>query len=212
MTYGDEPRLQKMWDAEETQRLLLLRSEGLTGSEIGGVLRRSRCSVIGKLWHMNRIPKVPQPPPVLTRKKPKKATFWTPEKVAKLRQLIAEGVPYIRIAVRLGCTMKAAARAADRHGLSLRNAKPKSEAKVPAEGLRIRPAGQRWEDRPVVAPDSAPVSLLARGAYQCSWVVGPSAGPSTLMCGAPVGPDCGSWCSWHFAAGHQARVPKAAAA
>mgnify|MGYP001610249386 CR=1 FL=1 len=52
--------------------------------------------------------------------------------------------------------------------------------------------------RPVAAPTSAPVTLLAIGPGQCRYIVDEQTrGPATLMCAAPTH-DGSPWCEFHI--------------
>lgn len=146
--------------------------------------------------------------------------FWRPERVAKLRELRAQGLSNLQIARALGAKSRAAISGKlHRLGLGLETSAPQPLSRVssthvekrvkeikqsrPMEAL-VRTAPAPRPPGPALQPDgfadiaveagASRVSLLSAAPDQCRWPAADD-GSATMVCGAIV--HTGSYCTRH---------------
>lgn len=149
---------------------------------------------------------------------------WTAERIEQLRKLWDDGYSTTRIGMALDCTKNAVIGKAHRLKLpprvrnireaalmggyalrELRRIQKEGQVRVGSGQLRaiqkkrkaltLAPKPEPTPPAPILAPTSAPVTLLDIGPLQCRYVIGDANGPQTMMCGAPI--DRNSLCAFH---------------
>ena len=155
---------------------------------------------------------------------PSNAPPWTPDEYDRAKALWDGGSSAKQVGIAVGRTRNSIIGKQHRHGwcehrqltrLTLRPPRnhraPSSQPKsmdgfnhsdgAIAKGLRrLRegfhlPGAPMLPERPM-PPQCAPVTLMDRTSHQCGWILGATAGPLSLMCGAPkaLGPP---YCTFH---------------
>lgn|SRR3990167_9965432 len=128
---------------------------------------------------------------------------WTPQEDAILKKMRADGVSFGVIAKRIGRPRNALIGRANRLGLP-RVLQPKVRGQRTHAPWRPRlSASSKARPRPIIkqrepepAYTGAPVRFmdLRAGYGQCRMIIGETAGPDTLFCGAPAE---GAYCAVH---------------
>jgi hypothetical protein len=133
---------------------------------------------------------------------------WNDEKIAQLRALHAENLPFSQIAAILKVGRSAAIGKAHRLGLRCRitlKCKSAQQKPQPTHPKRAKRRGNLFDIVPPLAPDTHelihehvanPLTLLELQADSCRWpVVGE--GLATLFCGDTAAAGC-SYCARHY--------------
>jgi hypothetical protein len=134
-----------------------------------------------------------------------KDSFWTKERDAKLRQLVAEGLGDTAIARILGCTRKAIVGKRQRSNIQGNDERKKRKvtaarkwkANVAQGPQPPRPPPPRVfadEPKPALMPDGKPITIRNCPWDCCRFIAGDD--PMGPMCGHPAK---GSYCDWHRA-------------
>lgn len=144
---------------------------------------------------------------------------WEPEKVARLKELWATGIPCSQIAEKMGQTRNAIIGKVHRLKLPPRENIFSAESRKRrlnlikpiqrqrnADSGRIRAIQKARSAEPAavelplpaIPPDCKPVSIMDIGHNQCRAIIG-GQGPETMFCAGPT-IEGQSWCLFHFAA------------
>ena len=190
------------WNVERIELLRRYHAEGLTSSEIawrlqGGVTRNA---VIGKLHRLGRTNG--------PRRVTIAPTIWTPERVARFKEMHGNGSPYADIAAEFGISVNAARKKAFKLGLQ-----PRASADYSTGNHRPRLATRsgftlRWKPAlPEPSTDGACDIVAATG---CLWAITPhdcdKAGH--LFCNHPKA-EKGPYCEFHAEMNRARPEPKA---
>ncbi len=149
----------------------------------------------------------PKPKPAPKPREPRKDA-WPQTKLDELRELVASGLPYAEIGLRLKISKCAAIGMARRMGLAKRPSpiQPRQAPKrkrSQGNGVligRTLPglALPNWGmTRPKPQPTPAVTTIRPKHPGGCQWHMGRE-GLTHLFCAEPIGPRGGSWCEVHY--------------
>ncbi len=131
---------------------------------------------------------------------------WTDERVARLKELWAQGYSARQIAEELGgVTRNAVIGKANRMGLSKPTKSSITRQRKREEGERVRPVA---EEAVIVTPDSG-VSILTLTTATCRWPIGHPGEEDFFFCGARTKPGQ-PYCEAHSRLAYQTPTPKEA--
>lgn len=143
---------------------------------------------------------------------------WTDDRVARLKELVRDGVSYSIIAAKLGgglsrnaCIGKARRLGiADDRRPGFNHRKHTPRAKVSGKSAAIAPTAPRRQNNAVPAPQGEPIKFLSRRSGQCSWPLWDGGTPLAEMecCGNPCPPEPDSQnCELHAARSRSSGTP-----